>query len=710
MKTKQGLVLLVFIFNCFALFPGSLSFPSVPPPPPPSNDECANAIPLQVQTTCAYTIYDNTNATTNSNAPDPGCGSGAIFFPTYKDIWFSIVVPANGSISIDTQSGSLSDCAMALYSGSCSVLSLIECNDDGYPSGDMPKISKYGLTPGSTVYLRFWEYNNSFGTFGICVTSPTPPPPNAQDCMGAIPVCQNTYSQTTAYSGYGSILDYHGDEDCSGLCLETELNSVWYVFQVQTSGILNFKITPNGPSTDYDWALFNLTNRNCSDLQTSLMPSMVTSCNSAYAYGITGANELTPNTNFDCQGPSSLDEFPVNNRPINVNAGELYYLNIQNWSANTTGYTLDFGNSTATIFDNVQPYIDSIIPVNCGDQIVNFRFSENVLCNTVNMNDFTITGPQGNIPFTSITGPSCAIGGTQEISFTINLAQPIQGGAYQLIYTPGNITDLCGNAANQSTIPFTVSGFLTPVQANSNSPICEGEDLTLSALPIGAASYSWSGPSGFSSVLQSITIPSAVVSNSGLYTVTVTSSSGCETAVNTNVLVDIPPISSITGDTMVAYGRSITLCATAGNSYLWNTGQTTPCITVSPETETTYSVTVSSPGGCSATIERTVSIIDNINIFIPNTFTPNGDGINEVFRPYGRGFNPEGYEFLIFDRWGKLVFVSTVFEKGWNGKVDGVLANINSVFTYRITIYDLSRVEHKYVGSFSILGTINEGY
>mgnify|MGYP001328126217 FL=1 len=90
----------------------------------------------------------------------------------------------------------------------------------------------------------------------------------------AIPVCQYTYNQINSYQDqgnyYNEIPDYTGalsDNNCPNNCLlDGELNDVWYIFTVQTTGNLNFTITPNSSSDDYDWALYNLTSANCSDI------------------------------------------------------------------------------------------------------------------------------------------------------------------------------------------------------------------------------------------------------------------------------------------------------------------------------------------------------------------------------------------------------------------------------------------------------------
>src|SRR5574337_507039 len=99
--------------------------------------------------------------------------------------------------------------------------------------------------------------------------------PTNQDCLDAIPICQNVYSTTVSYSGEGN---YPNEINNSSSCLGSgELNDVWYTFTVQQSGNLNFTITPNNSADDYDWAVYNLTNNNCSDIFTN--PALEVSCN-----------------------------------------------------------------------------------------------------------------------------------------------------------------------------------------------------------------------------------------------------------------------------------------------------------------------------------------------------------------------------------------------------------------------------------------------
>ncbi len=143
---------------------------------PVLGDDCANAIPLTVNSLCNYTTYNNTGMSSSTTTPLPTCA-----FYAGNDMWFSAVVPFTGIVTVDTQSGGITDGGMALYSGTCGALTLLECNDDDTTNAfsTMPYITASGLTPGSTVYIRFWDYgSDNFGTFGICVNSPTCLVPN----------------------------------------------------------------------------------------------------------------------------------------------------------------------------------------------------------------------------------------------------------------------------------------------------------------------------------------------------------------------------------------------------------------------------------------------------------------------------------------------------------------------------------------------------
>ncbi len=152
---------------------GSVNFTINCPTPPLTNDDPCNAIALTVSTTCNYATYTNSGATASGGITAPGCAnySGG-------DVWFSAVVPATGVLTVDLQSGVMTDSGMAFYSGTCGSLTLLDCDDDDSVNGAMSNISIIGLTPGQTIFIRVWEYgNDNNGTFAICATTPSCPPP-----------------------------------------------------------------------------------------------------------------------------------------------------------------------------------------------------------------------------------------------------------------------------------------------------------------------------------------------------------------------------------------------------------------------------------------------------------------------------------------------------------------------------------------------------
>jgi gliding motility-associated-like protein len=81
----------------------------------------------------------------------------------------------------------------------------------------------------------------------------------------------------------------------------------------------------------------------------------------------------------------------------------------------------------------------------------------------------------------------------------------------------------------------------------------------------------------------------------------------------------------------------------------------------------TYAVAlvVKSDKGCMDTLVRPIEVGEDFGIYVPNAFTPNGDGLNDLFNP--KGFGIVKYELNIYDRWGELMFHTTTFEEGWNG-------------------------------------------
>ena len=240
MKTFNHIFLLLFVV---------LSLPVIAQP---INDNPCSAIALSVGASCTFTQYTNLNATASAGVPAPVCGNYL-----GGDVWFSAVVPSSGSIIFDTNTGVITDGSMALYSGTCSALTLISCDEDGSANGLMPSISQTGLTPGTTVFVRFWEYgNDNNGTFSICAKAGIPCTSQGTNstCAMANAICTDVsynYCNTTSVPSLGGGGIYG--------CLLSTPNPTFYYLNVATSGPIIFNIsqhTSGGVGIDVDFIIW----------------------------------------------------------------------------------------------------------------------------------------------------------------------------------------------------------------------------------------------------------------------------------------------------------------------------------------------------------------------------------------------------------------------------------------------------------------------
>lgn len=261
--------------------------------------------------------------------------------------------------------------------------------------------------------------------------------PTSGDCLGAFTVCALNYNQELSFTGEGQ---YPDEIDPTSSCLNSgESNNAWYIITVQTPGTFGFNITPNCDNADYDWALFNLTNANCSDIATD--PTLEVSCNfsgSTFPTSVTGMNN----------GLNPQDE-----NQINVNAGDVFALLVNNFSNfNQCGYILDFGISTAGIIDLSPPEFNSVTSqVLCGANAITFTYSEFVRCSTVNADEFLMIGPNNDtLTITSVTGVACVNGGEFDKEFTISIEELLFEGGNYTILGFGRVEDNCGNFATDT--------------------------------------------------------------------------------------------------------------------------------------------------------------------------------------------------------------------------------------------------------------------
>lgn len=501
----------------------------------PTNDEPCNAIQLpEVSSTCQYSFFTTNGATTSVGPPTPAsCVGGSApqqggFQAGTQDVWFTITVPASGNVDVTAfpngGAGFITDGVMALYSGTCASLTQIACSDDNnYPgSGNdfLPFISVSGLTPGTTVYLRYWDYGLGGGDFGICASTAT-----NDECVNALYICDiNGYSASTSAS-----------------------------------------YTPDRPDN------------------------------------MRGNNE-------DING---------NNMPDGTNTGGIF------------GQGGPWGNGA--------PFFDVVIDNNSW---IKFTASSTTATLNVDIYDCWVGNyPSGGIQMQIFEGDNCTnfvpVSNFEENStgFVITAINLTVGNDYYLM-VDGYAGDICNYTITAE------SGVQFPDIADV-APICEGESVTLTA-PAGAVSYEWQhdGSTG-----QTVTV---TPSTTETYYCEVTGLCDYKQLLDVTVTVNPNPMVSITNGSTAAIcnGDNITLNANGASTYVWSPGGSGSSITVSPTSNTTYTVTGTDANSCTGQDNILVTINPLPTLSVNPTETPSdcGGSNGALLGAIASGQNPLSYE------------------------------------------------------------------
>ncbi len=109
--------------------------------------------------------------------------------------------------------------------------------------------------------------------------------------------------------------------------------------------------------------------------------------------------------------------------------------------------------------------------------------------------------------------------------------------------------------------------------------------------------------------------------------------------------------------------------------------------------------------GCKDSITKPVEIKPNWTFYIPNAFSPNGDGVNEGFKGTGIGIDNTTYNLWIFDRWGMMIFYSNDLEKTWDGRIQGKNGDVvqEDVYVWKVKFQDFTGKKHEYKGTVSVV-------
>ena len=227
-----------------------------------------------------------------------------------------------------------------------------------------------------------------------------------------------------------------------------------------------------------------------------------------------------------------------------------------------------------------------------------------------------------------------------------------------------------------ATDDITVAPIPYPAaNAGPDQRICQGGSAQLNAS--GGSIYSWS-PAAF---LTATNIPNPVSvkpTDNVRYIVTVRDVLGCPKAVKDTVILFVDKITADAGprDTSVVLGQPLQLGASGSINYSWTptTWLDNPSISnpiATPQNNIEYVVRVSNNIGCFDTDSILVKVYKvSPGLFVPNAFTPNGDGNNDIFRPVAIGMKSMDI-FRVYNRWGQMLYSGTGNGAGWDGTFGG---------------------------------------
>lgn len=371
-----------------------------------------------------------------------------------------------------------------------------------------------------------------------------------------------------------------------------------------------------------------------------------------------------------------------------------YTLHIKNGSDGNT--ILDYCDRSVaetetlnfTILPKAPTPMDSLAPLACAPKELHLIFQKPILCSSLSASgsEFSINGSYP-ASIASVAG-TCNNGTTKEIVLT--LSQALQkAGSFQVVLTKGTdgntLLNECGEETPAgSTLSFQVKDTVNAAFTYAIRYGCKNDTAAFFHNGAnGVNQWNWSLDEGQQSGQQN---PQAVytVFNQPKKVQLVVSNGFCRDSSQQTVALANYLKADFTGFADNCPNEPVPFTnASEGKivAYQWDfgdggtaTGKNAAHVYASPYQQTGYTVrfTVTDSFGCSATAVKPISIYPSCYLAVPNAFTPNGDGKNDVFRVLN-AVKAENLELLVFNRWGQLVFKTTNWKQGWDGKLNGNL-------------------------------------
>lgn len=272
--------------------------------------------------------------------------------------------------------------------------------------------------------------------------------------------------------------------------------------------------------------------------------------------------------------------------------------------------------------------------------------------------------------------------------------------------TTYEVTASLGGCSAKDQIVITTVPY-PKANAGSDTLICMETPAQLSGGSDGS-SISWSPAATLndSRILNPIAMPKQTTH----YVLTASDNKGCPKPGRDTVIVAVQQMPVLTRDTIAMVGQPLQLNISGGITYRWSpafglsaTDIANPIATYSaPSDGIRYQVEMSNATGCPNLSYINVKVFPNKpTIFVPNAFTPNGDGKNDKLRPIPVGMMRIDY-FHIYNRWGQLVFSTGTNGQGWDGRIGGQLQGTGT-FTWAVKAVDIDGKPYFEKGVFSLI-------
>jgi gliding motility-associated-like protein len=278
------------------------------------------------------------------------------------------------------------------------------------------------------------------------------------------------------------------------------------------------------------------------------------------------------------------------------------------------------------------------------------------------------------------------------------------------------VTDANGCSAQQT---FTLAVVSAPVAAFTAGPgNCAPALVQFTDNSTSATSWQWDfGDPASPANTATTQNPTHTYNSAGVYTITliVSNGGGCtDTFTLTNAVTILPaPVAGLDANfesvSELAPDIQFTDLSTGSTDCIlyYGDGDSTIGCNFSALTHTypapgvyTAMLVVTNPSGCADTVYLQVTVEEEATVYVPNAFSPNGNGNNEVFYAYGT--NVEEFQMLIFDRWGNLVFTGNAIDKGWDGTLNGKPCQ-QDVYVWKINWSDPMGKRYQILGHVTLV-------